>query len=97
MSFEISDDPTPLEERDGVIYVRGTRVPLETIVGAFEDGATSEEIVQQYPSMELADAYAIVAYYLRHREDVDVYLACRRDGQQRVRRENESRWDNRGI
>jgi Protein of unknown function (DUF433) len=32
---------------DGVVRVTGTRVPLETIVTAFDGGATAEEIAQQ--------------------------------------------------
>ena len=35
---------------------------------AFKEGLTAEEIVQQYPSLTLADAYAAITYYLRHRE-----------------------------
>ena len=47
------------------------------IINAFEDGATPEAIVQRYPTVTLADAYAVIAYYLRHREDIEVYLAER--------------------
>ena len=61
---------------DGVIRVAGTRVTLETVVEAFRDGATAEEIVQQYPSLFLADVYQILGYYLRglsrRRPDVDM-------------------------
>jgi uncharacterized protein (DUF433 family) len=35
--------------------VAGTRVTLDTIVAAFDAGATAEEISQQYSSMPLAD------------------------------------------
>ena len=52
---------------DGVILVAGTRVPLDTIVESFQDGATAEEISQQYPTVSLADTYQIIGYYLRHR------------------------------
>ena len=34
---------------------------------------TAEEIVQQYPTLDLADIYTVIAYYLRNREDVDAY------------------------
>lgn len=50
---------------------------LDVLVAAFENGATPEEIVQQFPSLALGDVYASIAYYLRHRETVAKYLAQR--------------------
>ena len=41
-------------------------MPLETVIASFEEGATPEEITQQYPTMSLGVAYQIVGYYLRH-------------------------------
>ena len=51
---------------DGVIRVSGTRVTLDTVLAAFREGATAEEIVQQYPSLALADVYQVIGYALRH-------------------------------
>ena len=53
-------------DADGVVRVAGTRVTLDTIVAAFDAGATAEEIAQQYPSVGLADVYSVITYYLRH-------------------------------
>lgn len=50
--------------------VGGTRVTLDTLVAAFEQGATTEEIAQQYPSPGLADVYSVIGYYLRRRDEV---------------------------
>lgn len=98
MAFAVVTDPIPLNmNRDGVLLVGNTRVTLETVVGAFSDGATPEEIVQQYPSLDLADIYAVLGYYLRHRTDVDVYLHRRQQQAQQVRRENEARFLVAGI
>ena len=47
---------------DGVIRVGQTRVTLDTVVEAFADGATAEEIVQQYPTLKLADVYLVLGY-----------------------------------
>jgi len=44
-------------DADGVVRVAGTRVTLDTIVAAFDAGATAEEIAQQYSSISLADVY----------------------------------------
>jgi len=82
---------------DGVMRVGNTRVTLDTIVGAFEDGATAEEIVQQYPSVHLADIYAVIAYYLRQHDEVQEYLKRRRQEAEEVRKQNEARFDTKGL
>jgi len=51
-------------DRDGVICVANTRVTLDTVVAAFNSGATAEQIVQDYSILQLADLYAVIAYYL---------------------------------
>jgi uncharacterized protein (DUF433 family) len=51
-------------DADGVVRVAGTRVPLETIVDAFETGATAEEIAQQYPTVPLVDVYSVITLSL---------------------------------
>ena len=43
---------------DGVVRVAGTRVTLDTIVAAFDAGATAEEIARQYSSAPLPDVCA---------------------------------------
>ena len=78
MSLKISNDPAPLATgSDGVVRVGGTRVRLDTIINAFNQGASAEEILQQYPSVTLSDIYATISYYLQHREEVDSYLTER--------------------
>ena len=59
---------------NGVIRVGGTRVTLVTVVHAFDQGHTAEEIVSHYPVLRLADVYAVIAYYLNHQAEVQVYL-----------------------
>ncbi len=62
MSLVIVDEPIPLEtDADGVVRVGGTRVTLDTVVAAFNEGATAEEIVSQYPTLHLADVYAVIS------------------------------------
>ena len=84
-------------DAQGVIRVGGTRVRLDTVVFAFNEGATPEEIVQQYPSLELADVYAVISYYLQHQTEAEAYLRHRRKQRDQVRRMNEARYDPRGI
>jgi uncharacterized protein (DUF433 family) len=94
----IETEPVPLEkDADGVVRVDGTRVTLDTVVAAFEEGATAEEIVYQYPSLDLATVYSVVGYYLQHRQDVEAYLLWRRQERERVREQNQAVVDSRGI
>ncbi len=91
-------EPLPLSRNvDGAIRIAGTRVTLDTVVEAFADGATPEEIVQQYPSLSLADVYSVIGYYLRRREKVESYLRDRRAAASKVRKENEARFSPKGI
>jgi uncharacterized protein (DUF433 family) len=82
---------------NGVVRVSRTRVTLETIVGVFETGATAEEIAQQYPSVPLVDVYAVIAYYLRHKPDVEAYLKEREALADRVHAAVERRFPSAGI
>jgi uncharacterized protein (DUF433 family) len=98
MSLAIKHDDIPLTTTaHGVVVVAGTRVSLDLIVAAFTSGATAEEIAQQYPTVQLADVYAAITYYLRHRDDVEAYLAHRRQQAEQVRTENERRLDPHGV
>jgi len=98
MSLTISTGPIPLEtDADGVVRVGGTRVSLDSVIYAFNEGSTPEEIVQQYTTLDLADVYAVIGYYLQHRGEVNEYLAARRAQRDEIRKEVESRFDPHGI
>lgn len=98
MSISFATEVIPLvTDPDGVIRVGNTRVTLETLVGAFSEGATAEEIVQQYPSLELADVYQVIGYYLRRPKEVDAYLQRRKGQAETIRRQNETRFDPQGV
>jgi uncharacterized protein (DUF433 family) len=98
MTLAINTDPVPLSlDATGTVRVSGTRVTLDTVIGAFSRGATAEQIVQQYPSLELADVYAVIAYYLRNTQEVEAYLTARRDQAARLQAEIESKNDPKGI
>lgn len=84
-------------DADEVMRVKGTRVTLDTIVLAFQDGATPEEIVQQYQSLSLADVYLVIAYYLKRRPEVTAYLEKRQGQAKKIRKENETRFPPDGI
>lgn len=96
--MELVAPPLPLQtDNHGVIRVGGTRIPLDTLVAAFDAGSTAEEIVQRYPTLDLADVYAVIGYYLRHRDEVEHYLRERRQRAQDIRQLNETRSDLSGV
>lgn len=98
MSLVLSPDAVPMAaDADGVLRVGGTRVTLATLVAAFRQGATAEEIVQQYPSLDLADVFTVFGFYLRHRDAVDDYLTQQGLRADEVRKDAEGRWDPTGV
>lgn len=78
------------ETEDDVIRVGQTRVRLDTVVYAFNEGYTAEEIVSQYPALDLSDVYAVIAYYLGNRIAIDEYVADRAEKAHALRREIEA-------
>ena len=98
MTLVVTPQSPPLTtDADGVVRVGGTRVTLETVVGAFQGGATAEEIVQQYSSLALADVYAVISYYLNERAEVDAYLRQEQERSEQVREQNERQFDPTGV
>ncbi len=98
MTLAIVAEPVPLKIcDDGVVRVGNTRVTLDTIVAVFKQGATAEEIVYRYSSLQLADVYATVAFYLNHQHEVETYLQQRQQQAQEVRKMNEARFDPQGL
>jgi uncharacterized protein (DUF433 family) len=94
MTLAILAEPAPLQaNEDGVILVGKTRVTLDTVVSVFNQGATAEEIVNRYPSLNLADVYATIAFYLKHQSEVAAYLQQRQQQAQKIRVINQGRFD----
>lgn len=81
----IAETPPIQMDVTGTARVGGTRVTLDTIIGTWLDGATAESIVSSYDVLTLADVYAVVTYYLRHRGEVEVYLKRREEEAEEVR------------
>jgi len=91
VAFTVQAETPPLrEDATGALRVGDSRVLLELVIRAFEDGATPETIVQRYSTLALPDVYAAVAYYLRHPSEVEGYLARREQQADEVRHRIES-------
>jgi uncharacterized protein (DUF433 family) len=97
-TLNIEIDAPPLRvTKDGAVLVGNTRVPLETVIWTYNEGASAEEIVMQYDALDLADVHAAIAYYLKHREAVETYMEGIKAESERVRQENEARFDMRAF
>jgi uncharacterized protein (DUF433 family) len=62
------------EDESGAIRIGNTRILLELVIRAFQDGASPESIVQRYSTLSLCDAYTTIGYYLRHPQEIETYL-----------------------
>lgn len=71
-------DPAPLRvDEGGVVRVGSSRISLDLVVEQYENGMTPEDMVRAYDTLKLADVYAAITYYLRHRDEVQAYLKRR--------------------
>ena len=68
------DTTQTVSGEDGVIRITGSRVTLDTVVHPFKQGATAEQIQEDFPSLALRDIYGVIAYYLQRTPAVDDYL-----------------------
>ena len=93
----VAKAPPLVADEAGVIRVAGTRVQLETVVVAFDAGATAEEIAQQYTSLDLADVYAVISYLLGNEAAVRRYVAKRMESARALRAEIEHAAPSDGI
>jgi uncharacterized protein (DUF433 family) len=73
-------EPHPLRtDEGGAIRVGKSRVSFDVVVEQYENGMTPEDLVRAYDTLALADVHAAIAFYLRHREEVQAYLKQRKE------------------
>ena len=91
MDIVLKAEAPPLRrDTSGGLRIGNSRVLLELVIHAFEEGATPETITQRYPAATFADIYSVLAYYLRHQEEINVYLVEREQKAEGVRDRIES-------
>jgi uncharacterized protein (DUF433 family) len=84
-------------DQHGKIRVGDTRVLLELVIHAFQQGDTPEGIVDSYPTLKLPDVYTVLAYYLTHRQDVETYVRQADQSAERIQREIEATYSSETI
>jgi uncharacterized protein (DUF433 family) len=80
-----AESPPLRVDEGGAVRVGKSRVSLDLVVEQYENGMTPEDTVRAYDTLALADVYAVVAYYLRHRDEVRAYLKRREEEAEALR------------
>jgi uncharacterized protein (DUF433 family) len=92
MALTLHTEPIPLRiDEYGVIRVGDSQVLFDIVIREFNNGAEPEAIAHGFPTLNLADVYGVIAYYLRHREEIDDYLRTRRQEAEKLRQEIEAK------
>ena len=79
------------EDADGVIRVGATRVTLQTVIAAYDLGASPEEITLRYPSLALEQVYSTIGFFLANEGELRHYLAEEAEASAAARAESEQR------
>src|SRR5215216_7450675 len=61
------------QDEDGTLRIANTQVPLEEVIVRFQNAYTPERINHDFPTLEAADIYAVIAYYLNNKVEADAY------------------------
>ena len=69
----------------GAVRVGKSRISLDLVVEQYENGMAPEDMVRAYDSLVLADVHEVIAYYLRHRDEVQAYLKQRAEEAEALR------------
>jgi uncharacterized protein (DUF433 family) len=87
----IRPETPPLRfDENKVVRIGKTRVTLDTVVAAFQNGDTPEEIARNYDTIALSEVYQAIGFYLAHKTDVDAYLAQRHSSRESLRKDLEA-------
>ena len=75
-----------VEKRNGGYYVRGTRVSLDSVVQCFTDGLSPEAILGEFETLNLAQVYGAITYYLENQAEIDAYRVRQKQRFEEMRR-----------
>jgi uncharacterized protein (DUF433 family) len=92
MTVTLHTDPLPLRvDETETIRIGSSRVTLDVLLADYHNGLSPEEIVRQLDTLNLADVYGAIAYYHRHKEEVDEYLRKRKAAAEELRQKIEAK------
>ena len=84
-----ADAPLRVDEETGRVRVGDSRIAIDAVVYAYNQGESPSAIVENYPALSEQAVYAVIAYYLQRKEAVDAYLNAweqRADAAERIHR-----------
>ena len=59
---------------EGGWRIAGKRVSLDSIIHAYWQGRLPEAIVADFPALSLEQVHGAIAFYLKNRPEIDLYL-----------------------
>ena len=60
--------------QEDVVRIKGNRIDIEIVLEDYLEGASPEEILLRYPTLNLEKIHATILYYLAKTEEVEAYL-----------------------
>lgn len=75
---------------EGGWRITDSRVSLDSIVHAYWEGKSPEAIADDFPSLSAEQVYGAIAFYLRHRGEIDRYLAAQQATWEQFRQASEA-------
>src|SRR4051794_28428564 len=67
-----------VERRETGFYIAGSRVPLDRIIWEYRNGEDPETIRSHYLTLSLEQVNEAIAFYQRHKEEVEQAMEERR-------------------
>ncbi len=89
ITFTATKPPLSVD-RDGTIRVSDTRVTLRTLITAYKQGATPEQIAEAFTTLKLANVYLILGYYLEHEAEIETYLSTQEQRAAELRHQSDA-------
>ncbi len=98
MATVLQPPQNTLRRDEGNVWRIGeSRVSLDSVVYAFNEGASAEEIVWRFPTLDLAQVYSVISHYLQNQEEIENYLKTRKEQRAELKQEIESRFSPKDI
>jgi hypothetical protein len=72
------------------IYAGRSHVLVDTIIAEYKAGTSPDDIARGYDTVQLADVYGVISYYLRYQEAVEAYLRRREMEAEELRQKTEA-------
>lgn len=90
LPLDMAAPPIRIDD-SGAVRVGKGRITLALVVEEYESGMTPEDMIRAYDTLDLADVYGAIAYYLEHRDAVREYMKRRDEKAQALRAAIEAR------